>query len=103
MLKKWIYSLLTFQISKHDLNHEKYIMLNNFIHNDLKRKRMALLSALLRQIFSKYDGNFYCLNYLHFCKTKTKLESHKKVCDKKHFFGGVIPFKDTKILQFNQD
>ena len=34
------------------------------------------LSALLRGISSRNDGDFYCLNCLHSFRTKTKLETH---------------------------
>ena len=43
------------------------------------------LSALLRGIASKYNGDF-CLNCLHSFRTKNKLELHKRVCEKKDFF-----------------
>ena len=43
------------------------------------------LSALLTGITSKHYGNFYCLNFLHSFRTKNKLESHKKVYEKKDF------------------
>ena len=36
------------------------------------------LSALLKRITSKQDGNFYCLNCLRSFRTKNKFESHKK-------------------------
>ena len=39
------------------------------------------LSALLRGIMSKHDGDFYCFNYLCLFRTKNELESHKKVCE----------------------
>ena len=34
------------------------------------------LSALLRRITSKHDGDFYCLDCFHSFKTKIKFESH---------------------------
>ena len=43
------------------------------------------LSALLRGITSKNNGDFYCLNCLHSFRTKNKLESHEKVFMKKIF------------------
>ena len=43
------------------------------------------LSALLRGITSKTNGDFYCLNCLHSFRTKNKLELNKKVCDNKDF------------------
>ena len=33
-------------------------------------------------------------------KTKNKL--HKRVCEKKDFCNIIMPFKNTKILEFNQ-
>ena len=32
---------------------------------------------------------------------KSKLESHKKICENKDFCGVAMPSEDTKILQFN--
>ena len=61
------------------------------------------LSALLRRITSKNNGDFYCLNCLHSFRTKNKFEWHKKVCGKKENFCNVImPSEDTKISEFNQ-
>ena len=61
------------------------------------------LSALIRVITSKHHGDFYCLNCLHSFATEKKLESHKKVCEKKKDFCNVImPSEDTKVLEFNK-
>ena len=60
------------------------------------------LSALLRTITSKNNGDFYYLNCLHSFRTKNKLDSHKKVCDNKDFCNVIMPSEDTKILEFNQ-
>ena len=38
------------------------------------------LSALLRGITSKHDGDFYCLNCFHSYTTKNKLKQHENVC-----------------------
>ena len=43
------------------------------------------ISALLRGVTSKNNGNFYCLNCLHSFRTKNKVESHKRVLEKKNF------------------
>ena len=40
------------------------------------------LHSLLRGITSEEHSNFCCLNFLHFFRTKTQLESHKKLCEK---------------------
>ena len=33
---------------------------------------------------------------------KKKIELHKKVCENKDFCNVILPFEDTKILEFNQ-
>ena len=60
------------------------------------------LLGLLREITSKYYSGFYCLNCLHSFRTKSKLDSHKKVCENKDFRNIIMPSEDTKILEFNQ-
>ena len=60
------------------------------------------LSALLRGITSKNNGNLYCLNYFHSSRTKKKLETHKRVCKNKDFYNVIMPSEDTKVLEFNQ-
>ena len=37
-----------------------------------------------------------------FFRNRKKLESHKNVCENKDFSNVVVPFEDTKILEFNQ-
>ena len=73
-------------LSKHNSNREKELILL-MIPKGKKREAkskgrwhyLALkkLSALLRGKTSKNNGDFYCLNCLHFFRTKNKLESHK--------------------------
>ena len=60
------------------------------------------LLALLRRITSKYHSDFYCLNCLHSFAVENKRESHQKVRKNKDFCNVIIPFEDTKILEFNQ-
>ena len=60
------------------------------------------LSALLRRITSKQYSDFYCLKGLHSFRTKNKLESYKKVCEKKDFCNVIMPSEDTEILEFSQ-
>ena len=70
-------------------------------YNDFKQSKMLLTcsekkrSALLRETTSKNNGDFYCLNCLHF---SNKLELHKRACKKKRDFCNVnISSGDTKI------
>ena len=60
------------------------------------------LSALLRAVTFKCNGDFYCLNFLHSFRTKKKLESHKRVCKNKEFWNMTMPSEDTGILEFIQ-
>ena len=39
----------------------------------------------------KNDGDFYCLDSLHYFKTKNKRESHKQVYENKYFSNNVMP------------
>ena len=60
------------------------------------------LSALLRGITSKHHGDIYCLNCFRSFATKSKLQSHKTVCENKDFCNIIMPSEDTKMLEFNQ-
>ena len=53
-------------------------------------------------VTSKHHGDFYCTNYFHFFATETKLQSYKRVCERKDFCNIIMPYDDTKILEFNQ-
>ena len=77
------------------------IVKNKLFLNDFKQSKMLLTcsekkrSALLRETTSKNNGDFYCLNCLHF---SNKLELHKRACKKKRDFCNVnISSGDTKI------
>ena len=60
------------------------------------------LSALLREIASKYYGDLYCLNCLYSFRTRNKLETFKEGCESKDFCNIIMPYEDTKILEFDQ-
>ena len=66
-----------------------------------KKCEVKKLSAFLRGITSKHNGDFCCLDCLHSFATENKRESHKKVCESKDFCN-VMLSEDTKILEFNQ-
>ena len=57
------------------------------------------LSALLREITSKYRGDFYCLNCFHSYGTKEKLKKHKNVCKNHDYCYVEMPEKDNKTLK----
>ena len=60
------------------------------------------LSALLRGKESKHHGDFYCFYFLHSFATKDNIESHENLHEKKDFFNVIIPFEDTKMIEFSQ-
>ena len=39
------------------------------------------MSALLRGVTAKNDGDFYCLNCFHSYSTEKKLKKHEKACN----------------------
>ena len=90
-------------VSKHNSNREKQVILLT-ISNGEKWHYLAVkkLSALLRGITSKHHGDFYGLNCFHSFETENKLQSHKRVCENKDFYNIIMPFEDTKILEFDQ-
>ena len=59
------------------------------------------LSALSRGITSNHSSNFSCLNCLHSFRKKTKLESHKKVCENKEFYCVGMPCKKSYLSLLN--
>ena len=86
-------------VSKHNSNCEEQVtFLMNPNGEAWHYLAVKKLSALLKEITSKDKGDFYCLNCLHYFRTKTKLESHKKVCENKDFCNIVMLSKGTKIL-----
>ena len=60
------------------------------------------LSVLLRRITSKHLSDFCCLNCLHSFATEKTCESRKTVYKKKDVCKVVMPFENTKTLEFNQ-
>ena len=59
------------------------------------------LSRLLRGITSNHDGEFYCLNCFHSCRTKETLEKHKKIRKDHDYCYVKMPDEDRKILKYN--
>ena len=63
---------------------------------------MKCLSALLKRIKSKHDGEFYCLNCFHSYRTENKLKKHEKVCNNHDYCYVEMPSEDNKTLKYNQ-
>ena len=61
---------------------------------------MKKLSALLRGITSKHEGDFYCLNCFHSYKTKDKLKKHENVCKNHDYCYVKMPIEVNKMLKY---
>ena len=59
------------------------------------------LSGLFKGITSNHYGDFYCLNCFHSYRTKSKLEAHKKVCEKHDYCHVEMPIKGNNIIKYN--
>ena len=111
--------IYTAYVSKYNSNLEKQVIFLMILNgkkprvksegceaNSKKRQWHYLavkkLSALLGGITSESNGDFYCLNCLHYFRTKNKLESHKKLCENKDICNAIMPSEGSKILELNQ-
>ena len=65
-------------VSKNNSSREKQVIILMILNGEKLWHYLAIkkLSALLRSITSKSNGDFYCLNCLYFFRIKNKLESH---------------------------
>ena len=72
-------------VSKHNSNRGKQVIPLMISNGEGRWHYLEVknLSALLRRITFKHQGGFYCLNCFHSFVLKNKLQSHKKVCEKK--------------------
>ena len=59
------------------------------------------LSALLRGIKSKQEGDFYCLKFFHLFRTENKLKKHKDVYENHDYCCIEMPKEDSKVLKYN--
>ena len=67
-----------------------------------KSLRKVMQEEFLRRITAEYIGRFHCVNCLYSFRTKNKLQSDKRLCENKDFYGILMPSEVTKILEFNQ-
>ena len=62
---------------------------------------VKILSTLFREITSKHEGDFYCLNCFCSYSTENKLKKHKNVCEDHDYCFVEMPKEDNKILKYN--
>ena len=88
--------------SKYNFKRENQIILL-MITDGEKWYYLAIksLSALLRGITSKHEGNFYCLHCFHTYSIKNKLKKHIKICENHDYYYVEMPKEDNKILKYN--
>ena len=73
-------------VSKHNSNREKQVILLMVLNGEkLHYFAIKHLLSLLKGIKSKNSGDFYCLSFLLFFRTKNQPESLKTVCENQHY------------------
>ena len=88
--------------SKYNLKRENQVILL-MISDGEKWHYLIIrsLSALLKSITSKHNGDSYCMNCFHSYRTKEALEKHMKVCKDKDYCYIEMPEKDTFIKYYS--
>ena len=88
--------------SKHNLTREKQVI-HLMITDGEKRHYTAVtrLSGLLRGVIGNNNGDFHYLNCFRACRTKNKLEAHKKICENHGYCHVEMPNEDNKIKEKN--
>ena len=89
--------------SKHNLTREKQIILL-MISNGENWHFLVVksLSGLLTGITSNHKEDFHCLNCFHSCRTKNKLEAHKKICENRDYCRVEMPTKDNNTIKYGE-
>ena len=88
-------------MSKHNLKRENQIILIMITDGKIWHYlAVKSLSALLRRMTSKHDGDFYCLNFFHAYTTKDKLKKHRSVCENHDYCYVKMPKEDNINLQY---
>ena len=84
--------------SKYNLKRENQVILLR-ISDGEKWYHLTVrsLSALLKGVTSKHNGDHYCLNCFHLYRTEKALEKHMKICKDKDYCYVEMPEKDTFI------
>ena len=89
--------------SKYNLTREKQIILL-MISNGENWHYLVVKSSsgLLTGITSSHKEDFYCLNCFHSCRTKNKLDAHKKIYENHDYCRVEMPTKDNNIMKYSQ-
>ena len=88
--------------SKYNLTYDKQIILLMITDGEKWHYLVVKnLSGLLKGITSTHRKDFYCLNCFHSYRTKSKLESHKRICENHDYCPVEMPTKDNNIIKYN--
>ena len=82
--------------SKHNLTREKQTILLMITDGEKwNYTAVTRLSGLLRGVAGNNNGDFYCLNCFHSCRTKNKPETHKTICENHDYCHVEMPNEDN--------
>ena len=56
------------------------------------------IPALLRGLKSTHNGDYYCLNYFHSCRTQATLEKHERLCYNNDHSSIIMPSEKNKYI-----
>ena len=82
-------------ISKHISYRKKQVILLMITNNKCHYLFVKRLSALLKGVTSKHNGDFYCLNCFYSFRTKNVLEKHENVYKDLDYCYVEMPDKDN--------
>ena len=88
--------------SKYNLERENQVILL-MITDGEKSHYLAVksLSAVLRGITSKHEGDFYCLNCFQSYTAENKLKKYKNACENHDYCYVEMLEEDSKIFKYN--
>ena len=90
-------------VSKYNSDRENQVILSMITDNNKKFHYLSLtkLLALFRRITSKYDGDFYYLNCLHFFRIKYNLKENENICKDHDYCCVEMSNENNKKLNYN--
>ena len=89
--------------SQHNLTRKKQVILLMITDGEKWHyTAVTRLSGLLKGVTGNNNGDFYCLNCFHAYRTKSKLETHKKIRENHDYCHVEMPNEDNKIIKYNQ-
>ena len=90
-------------VSKHNHKRKNQVILLTITDDGERWHYLAVrsLSTLLRGISSSNNGDFYCLNCFHSCRTLNKLKRHERVCNNHDYCHIDMLEEDKNTLKYH--